>query len=166
MPKITPVLKQAEIFDRLTPTQLEMVAGLCREQSYKALELIFPESAASDELYVIIEGEVEILVNLGLVTNQEHDNLITVATMQRGQSFGEIALVDRGLRSATARAGQPGARLLILPRDQLIELCEAYPQLGYRLMYNLAADLAFKMRTTDLRIREEMLYRPGRKRAS
>jgi hypothetical protein len=36
--------------------------------------------------------------------------------------------------------------------------------LGYRLMYNLAADLAMKIRNTDLRIRETLLY--GKKNQS
>jgi hypothetical protein len=49
---------------------------------------------------------------------------------------------------------------LIIPRDKLIMLCDTYPQLGYRLMYNLAADLAMKIRNTDLRIREQLLYQP------
>ena len=43
-------------------------------------------------------------------------------------------------------------------------LCETYPQLGYRLMYNLAADLAMKIRNTDLRIREQLLYKPTDKK--
>lgn len=43
-------------------------------------------------------------------------------------------------------------------------LCETYPQLGYRLMYNLAADLAMKIRNTDLRIREQLLYKPAEKK--
>jgi hypothetical protein len=38
-------------------------------------------------------------------------------------------------------------------------LCEAYPQLGYRLMFNLAADLAMKIRNTDFQLREQLLYR-------
>lgn len=37
-------------------------------------------------------------------------------------------------------------------------LCDTYPQLGYRLMRNLSADLALKIRNTDMRIREELLY--------
>jgi hypothetical protein len=37
-------------------------------------------------------------------------------------------------------------------------LCETYPQLGFRLMRNLAADLALKIRSTDLSIREQLLY--------
>ena len=87
-----------------------------------------------------------------------------IATMRRGQSFGEVALVDEGLRSASACAAQKETRLLIIPRDKLIMLCETYPQLGYRLMYNLAADLAMKIRNTDLRIREQLLYRSHEKK--
>ena len=87
-----------------------------------------------------------------------------VARLRRGQSFGEVALVDEGLRSATARAAQKETRLLVIQRDKLIMLCETYPQLGYRLMYNLAADLAMKIRNTDLRIREQLLYKPQDKK--
>ena len=84
--------------------------------------------------------------------------LVTIATLRRGQSFGEVALVDQGLRSASARCAANGTQLLVIPRDKLILLCDTYPQLGYRLMRNLAADLALKIRSTDLRIREELLY--------
>lgn len=83
-----------------------------------------------------------------------------MALLRRGQSFGEMALVDEGLRSASARAAQKDTRLIMMQRDKLIILCETYPQLGYRLMHNLAADLAMKIRNTDLRIREQLLYNP------
>ena len=62
--------------------------------------------------------------------------------------------------AATARAAQKDTRLLVISRDKIVMLCETYPQLGYRLMYNLAADLAMKIRNTDLRIREQLLYKP------
>ena len=88
----------------------------------------------------------------------------TIATLRRGQSFGEVALVDEGLRSASACAAQNDTRLLIISRDKLIMLCETYPQLGYRLMYNLSADLAMKIRNTDLRIREQLLYQTHEKK--
>lgn len=88
---------------------------------------------------------------------------MSIATLRRGQSFGEIALVDEGVRFATCRAAQKNTRLLVIPREKLIMLCETYPQLGYRLMYNLAADLAMKIRNTDLRIHETLLYSRPRK---
>jgi CRP/FNR family cyclic AMP-dependent transcriptional regulator len=152
-------LKQSDIFYQFTPTQLELVANLCQEVTYQKDDLIFKENSGSKELYIIIQGEVDIVVDPSLVgTTDDGIENKTIATMRRGQSFGEVALVDEGLRSASACAAQKDTRLLIIPRDKLVMLCDTYPQLGYRLMYNLAADLAMKIRNTDLRIREQLLY--------
>ncbi|MFZ5822296.1 MAG: cyclic nucleotide-binding domain-containing protein [Chloroflexota bacterium] len=155
-------LKQSDIFYQFTPTQLEMVANLCQEVIFQPGEVIFKENSSSKELYVIAQGEVEIRINPALISapGKVGPEESTIATMRRGQSFGEVALVDEGLRSASARAIQKDTRLLVIQRDKLIMLCETYPQLGYRLMYNLAADLAMKMRNADLRIREKLLYKP------
>lgn len=153
-------LKQADIFFELTPTQLELVASLCEERRLNTGDVVFEENTPSDELYIIAQGEVEIQVDPNLVGDDSSRQMgpVTIATLRRGQSFGEIALVDQGLRSATARCAQHNTQLLIIPRDKLMSLCDTYPQLGYRLMRNLAADLALKIRNTDLRIREELLY--------
>jgi CRP-like cAMP-binding protein len=154
-------LKQSDIFYQLTSTQLELIANLCQEIVLRENEVIFRENSDSKELYVIAQGEVDILINPSVVGNLPGEKKDTrIATLRRGQSFGEVALVDEGLRSATAVAVQKDTRLLVIPRDKLIMLCDTYPQLGYRLMYNLAADLAMKIRNTDLRIREQLLYKP------
>ncbi|HAV77314.1 MAG TPA: hypothetical protein DCX53_08170 [Anaerolineae bacterium] len=154
-------LKQCDIFYQFTPTQLELVANVCQEVTFQKDDLIFKENSRSKELYIIVQGEVDISVDPSLVGAREDgvENRV-IATMRRGQSFGEVALVDEGLRSASACASQKETHLLIIPRDKLIMLCDTYPQLGYRLMYNLAADLAMKIRNTDLRIREQLLYNP------
>lgn len=143
------ILKQSEIFYQLTAAQLEMVSRMCREKVFHAGELIFPENSSSTDLYIIVRGAVDVSIRAAL------DAESTLARLVRGQSFGEIALVDQGLRSASARAVEDATLLLMIPREQLMMLCEAYPQLGFRLMYNLAADLAMKIRNTDIRFREE-----------
>ncbi|MBI5952389.1 MAG: cyclic nucleotide-binding domain-containing protein [Chloroflexi bacterium] len=153
-------LKQSDIFYQFTPTQLELVANICQEVAYNTGDIIFQENSSSKELYVILQGEVDILINRGTTGGLEKKEAAVVARLRRGQSFGEVALVDEGLRSASARVTQKDTHLLVIQRDKLIMLCEAYPQLGYRLMYNLAADLAMKIRNTDLRIREQLLYKP------
>ena len=151
-------LKQTDIFYQFTQTQLELVANLCTEKTFNAGELIFAENNSSKELYIIAQGEVNILVDAGAVGASGKPEKTVLTTLRRGQSFGEIALVDEGLRSASAEAKNKDTRLLVVPRDKLVMLCETYPQLGYRLMYNLAADLAMKIRNADLRIREKVLY--------
>jgi CRP/FNR family transcriptional regulator, cyclic AMP receptor protein len=164
MHKFAQILGKADIFYRFTDHQLDLVAETCQDREYSTGDIVFYERTKSDELYIIIQGIVDILVNPALVGDTLNEDIpaVTIATLHRGQSFGEIALVDQGLRSATARVAQDQTRLIIIPRDELIRVCENQPELGYQLMLNLAADLAFKIRSTDLRIREELLY--GRKK--
>jgi CRP-like cAMP-binding protein len=161
MNNLVSFLKQSDIFYQFTPTQLEMVANLCREVSFAEGDIIFRENSSSKELYVIVQGEVDILFNSNEM-DKKSDTVI--AKLRRGQSFGEVALVDEGLRSASARSAEKDTKLLVIGRDKLVMLCETYPHLGYRLMYNLAADLAMKIRNSGLRIRDQLLYRPPDKK--
>ena len=154
------VLKQVEIFFDLSHDQLELIAAQCQERRCQAGEIIVEENSPGGDLYIIVQGEVEIRINPGLISAEGTPvgAPVTIATMGRGQSFGEIALVDQGLRTATACAAADPTLLLMIPREKLIGLCDAHPLLGYHLMRNLAADLALKIRNTDMRIREQVLY--------
>ena len=158
MTELLAYLKQSDVFYQFTHTQLELVVNVCQEKVFSIGEIIFEENSNSKQLYIIAQGEVEILIDSGMVDPRQKAEKICIATLRRGQSFGEIALVDEGLRSATALARHKSTHLIIIPREKLIMLCETYPQLGYRMMYNLAADLAMKMRNTDLQVREKVLY--------
>lgn len=151
------VLRQADIFDDLTNTQLELIGSICAERHYQAGDVIFEENTPGDEMYVIANGEVQIQVNPSLI-GRESTQSHTIATLRRGQSFGEVSLVDEGLRSASARCSQQDTHLIVIPRDKLMLLCDTYPQLGYKLMRNLAADLAMKMRHTDLQVRDQLTW--------
>lgn len=159
----TSILKRADIFFDLTPEQLEMIAAICQERTGRAGELIFEENASGDELYVIARGEVEILVDPTMVSGpgaRRSPAPATIAKLRDGQTFGEVALVDQGLRSASARCASDNTRLLVIPSRKLLALCESHPDMGYRVMKNMAADLAFKIRNSDLAIREQLLWRP------
>ncbi len=161
MPLAT-LLKQVDIFFDLSPAQLKMIADLCQERRCQPGETIVEENSSGGELYVIAQGEVEIRLNPAVISPEDVGGTpATIATLRRGQSFGEITLVDEGLRSASA-VSSADTLLLMLPRRPLLALCEANPQLGYQLMRNLAADMALKIRNTDLRIREQLLYGPKR----
>lgn len=158
---IVNTLKQADIFDELTPTQLELIASICGEKTMQAGDVLFEENTPGDELYIIGSGEVDIFVDPSLIGKEIATGTHTIATLRRGQSFGEVSLVDQGLRSAGARCTQPDTRLITIPRDKLMLLCDTYSQLGYRLMRNLAADLAMKIRHTDLQVREQLTWTHG-----
>lgn len=156
---ITSILSLTEIFDNLTAVQLELIASICVSEEYSKGHVLLRENEDSDELYIIGSGGVEILMHPGVVgdTKDLEMEAITLIELRQGQVFGEISLVDQGLRSATAKISQNGTQLLRIPRERLMLLCDTYPELGYRIMKNLAADLAFKIRSTDLTIRQYQL---------
>ena len=58
MNKFGNILKQADIFDQFTQSQIDLVAVICKEKSYADGEIIVREGANSDDLYVIADGEV------------------------------------------------------------------------------------------------------------
>ncbi len=97
MSKFINFLEQADIFFQFRPTQLEMVASICEERADNLSEMIVEESSSSKELYIIIQGEADVLINPALVGGPGAiKSEVTVATLRRGQSFGEIALVGEG----------------------------------------------------------------------
>jgi CRP/FNR family cyclic AMP-dependent transcriptional regulator len=156
------LLEQIDIFSDLDAERLKRIADVCTERRYEKGDIIFHENTNSDELYVILQGQVEIQVDprtLG-VSSEGSPGPTTIATLRRGQSFGEVALVDEGLRSASARCAMPGTRLLIIQRDNLIHMCDDDFEMGYTLMRNVASDLSFKIRQTDLMVREQLLWAP------
>lgn len=158
MASIASILHQADIFDELTSTQLELVGSITGERHYHANDVIFEENTSGNEMYVIASGEVDIQVDPAMIGDTSGKGAFTIATFRRGQSFGEVSLVDEGLRSASARCTQQDTHLIVIPRDKLMLLCDTYPMLGYKLMRNLAADLAMKIRHTDLQVREQLTW--------
>lgn len=157
------ILKQTDIFYDLTLPQLEMIASICQDRNVRAGEMVFQENTPGNEMFVIVRGEVEVLLDPSLVdgtTTRKSPGPVTIVTLREGQTFGEVALVDQGLRSASVRGAADNTRLLMIPRQKLLTLCESYPELGYRIMRNVAADMAFKIRNSDLAIREQLLWRP------
>lgn len=155
---IIPILALAEIFDNLNTTQLELIAAICEPAIYSQGDILIEENENTDELYIIGEGSVEIMVNPGFVSaSQEEMESVVVAELRPGQVFGEISLVDQGIRSATVRVSRDKTYLLRISRARLMLLCDTYPELGYKIMKNLAADLALKIRHTDLTLRQYQL---------
>ncbi|MFQ5613924.1 MAG: cyclic nucleotide-binding domain-containing protein [Anaerolineae bacterium] len=160
----SPILKQTDLLMDLDTERLKKISAICQEKMYNGYDVIFEENTPGDELYIILSGQVEILVDphtLG-VTGDDVGEPSTIATLRRGQSFGEVALVDQGVRSASARCAQDGTKLLVINRDKFEQLCREDFELGYLVMRAIAADLSLKIRQTDLMVREQLLW--GRRR--
>lgn len=155
------ILEKVDIFSDLSKDQLRRVNRLCREIVYFQNELIFAENSPSTEFYVILEGEVAIQINPDLVRAEaRHNQLYTIAVLYPGQAFGEIALVDQGLRSATAVCNTMTCKTLVISREDFMDLLKKDPAMGFKVMTNLASELCLKIRISNFNMRQAMLYIP------
>ncbi|MFN2137698.1 MAG: cyclic nucleotide-binding domain-containing protein [Candidatus Promineifilaceae bacterium] len=157
--QVVTILRRVDIFDNLSAVQYDLIAYLCHEDRPQTGTILFREQEQSDDLYVIAAGGVEVLVDTSVIVasdaSRPEERVLT--ELREGQVFGEVALVDQGIRSASIRISRPNTYLLRIPRKQLIALCDTYPALGYRIMRNLAAELALKLRNSGLTFREFQL---------
>lgn len=137
-------LRQVDMFNGLDDEQLEHIAAICHEERYNSGDLILKENEPTTDLYIIQQGGAQVFLG------EQGEGATLLLTLGQGQVFGEMALVDQGLRSATVRCIADDTILYVIPRDDLIHLCETDPDMGYKIMRNIAADLSFKLRHRNL----------------
>ncbi len=159
-PTIRTILATSGIFDTFNEAQLTLVAALCTPVSYNKGHVLISENDSSSDMYIIGRGGVEVLVDpdaVGEGSRLTSTEPAVLTELRQGQVVGEVALVDQGVRSATIRVSRDDNLLLRLRRDQLMRLCETYPVLGFKLMRNLATELATRIRNTDWLVRQYQL---------
>jgi CRP-like cAMP-binding protein len=146
------LLREVDLFNGLSDEQLKKVGAVCHEVTFEDGDVILKENEQSKEMYIIAEGEVEIVLGVDAATYPfpTSDGQVLIVRLGEGQIFGEMALVDQGLRSATVRCSATPTRLLIVRRDEFMALCEADTHLGFVVMRNVAADVCFKLRSHNL----------------
>ncbi|HEY7966451.1 MAG TPA: FAD-dependent oxidoreductase [Solirubrobacteraceae bacterium] len=103
------------------PVQLNLGSSRATTQAhYEEGETIFAEGDSGDSLFMIIAGEVEVLKRFG-------DEQRAVGTLGAGEYFGEMALLGRDPRSATARALTP-LDVLVLQASDFSALAGSLPE--------------------------------------
>jgi CRP/FNR family cyclic AMP-dependent transcriptional regulator len=136
------ILTNVELFEGLTSDELDILAAVCEERVYPINEIITQQGEVGEELFVVYDGFVEV-VRAGLAPEKAPK---TIVHLGEGQIFGEMALVDRGPRSATVKAASEKTSILVIKRDDFDHICESNNHIGYVVMRNIAADLSFKLR--------------------
>ena len=150
---VTELLQRSELFAELAPEKIEQITALGQEVSYDAGDIVIGEGDPSDEIYIVCEGMVEVQVSQANVPDATGTTPpSSIVRLGQGQTFGEMALVDRGARSATVRCVQDGTILYVIPREDFWTLCNTDLHIGFTVMRNIAFDLSFKLRHRNLQV--------------
>jgi CRP/FNR family transcriptional regulator, cyclic AMP receptor protein len=128
-------LRQCALFAAVDDATLELCASTLRVRRYRKNETIFHQGDPGDSLYIIESGSVKIVL-----PSPEGDEGAIIATLGRGDFFGELALLDGAPHSATAVAIE-ASEAMVLRRDRFDDLVETQPQLRRALFSGLVAEL-------------------------
>lgn len=151
-------LKNVHIFDNLKDDELLQIASLCKVWRTSVGQVVFNEGDDGSELFVIQDGCVRVSIK-----TRSPDGTISSGTINMlydGQSFGEMVLLDGSTRSATVVCVEPCVLLVIKSKD-FDTLCDTNPRIGYRVMFNLACDVAYKLRSSNLLLRGNIRWQHG-----
>lgn len=145
---IAQFLSHSDVGDNLNQAQRIRLAAQCEVRSFAPGELIAEASESSDELFIIQQGFVEVWKHPDGLDPHDHDHgeIQHVANLRAGQITGELAMLDKGGRSADLIAGGEGSTLLVLTRDRLLALCEDDTALGYRFLWNISQAMSRRVR--------------------
>ncbi len=113
-----PYLQELTYLKGLPDAAIQQVASFCKTFDYKAGELIFVPGKASDQLYIIETGLVEISKPVGQTGATSH-----VSFVKAGQFLGHVSMLLSKPHSSVARAIEP-TRVIVFPRPLVERLLD------------------------------------------
>jgi CRP-like cAMP-binding protein len=125
------LLAKVSIFSLMEKRDLQRIAKLSRHHSFKKGDVIIKEGERDGRLLIIVSGEVEVIKNMG------GKNERRINTLSPSMYFGEMALIDDLVRSASVIA-KGNVLLLSLEKWNLLEEIEKYPAIAVELLQMLS----------------------------
>lgn len=119
---VVPALERLPLFAGFDRKELTRLAERFDEQTFLPEHGVLTEGMSGMEFFIILEGEAEVI----------HDGK-AIATLQPGDFFGEVAVLDGGPRTASVRATSR-LRTLGLPNGSFRQVLLDYPLMAVNLL--------------------------------
>ncbi len=133
-------LGSLDLFKGLSARDIGLLAQALHSRTYHAGEVLFVEGDIGRALFILETGKVE-LSKRDAAAGQDRP----IFTVESGDFFGEMALLEQMPRTATATAAER-SKLHLLYRSKLDGLLSQHPRIGISIMSHLAQLLSARLR--------------------
>jgi len=144
-------LKQYSLFGGITPETFETIRPFIHLEEFAQGDDVIEEGAVNDRVYFICSGSVEVLKH---IPGEDADKCRRITVMGKGETFGEMELIDVQPCAATVRAREE-TRTLTLSNHDLYRVSKSDMKTYTLLIMNLARELSRRIRTMDKMISGE-----------
>lgn len=134
------VLRNVGLFQYCTYRELMRVCQAAEVLDVEAGTVLFSEGDLGRECFIIEQGRIAI-----------KKNEVELATLSTSDYFGEMSFIDVPRRSATAETTMD-TRLLVIRRNQFLQLLKQDSELAAKLMWQLLQKMSRLVRTTNQRL--------------
>jgi CRP-like cAMP-binding protein len=117
--------------------------------SYEAGEVVLKEGEDSREVYLVLEGSVQVNKQVKLKDGKNMQS--GIGELHPGDAFGELNLFDAMPRSATVIA-QTGLKVARIDGGRLVDFLESRPDIGYRFLKDIFLHITALLRKSDERM--------------
>ncbi|WP_157670037.1 Crp/Fnr family transcriptional regulator [Chitinibacter sp. GC72] len=132
------LLSGSSLFCQLSYQELAELALHAQSRLVRAKQVVLAQGELSDEMYAVIHGRLKVMRS-----NSEGREL-TLAILEAGEVFGELAMLDGGPRTATIEALED-CELLVLQRAMVDQYLNAHPL----VMRSMIQTLCERLRSAD-----------------
>lgn len=136
------LLKNVPIFTDLKPRELAEIEKILHRRNYKKGEAVIHKGDPGLGMYIVVKGSVEI------VDEEKKADQRTLAKLDEGSFFGDIALLDESPRSASAIA-TADSDIIGFFRPDFLDLLSRKPKLGIKILFALARTVGERLRRTN-----------------
>ncbi|MCL2706218.1 MAG: diguanylate cyclase, partial [Spirochaetaceae bacterium] len=152
-------LKNTMIFSNLDEAELNILVSRMKKAQFNRGETVFREGEEGDTMYVILNGNINIFVPLANGTE------ITLATIEKGNFFGDMAIIENAPRSASCKAVE-SCDLIALSRSDFYDIIRHHPETALKILYRMMNIMAERFKTSGAALSEMVRWGEGaRKKA-
>lgn len=130
----------------LSAAEMKLLATFSTEERFREGSMIFREGEKGDKLYIVLDGRVRISKFIPGVGEE------ALTVLDRGDFFGEMALIDDKPRSADAKAHESDATVLSIDRATLNEILSMDPHASLQFLNLLCRMISRRLREINDKI--------------
>jgi CRP/FNR family transcriptional regulator, cyclic AMP receptor protein len=130
----------------LSAAEMKLLATFSSEERFREGSMVFREGEKGDKLYIVLDGRVRISKFIPGVGEE------ALTVLDRGDFFGEMALIDDKPRSADAKAHEGDATVLSIDRATLNEILSMDPHASLQFLNLLCRMISRRLREINEKI--------------
>ncbi|MBT7609209.1 MAG: Stp1/IreP family PP2C-type Ser/Thr phosphatase [Bacteriovoracaceae bacterium] len=133
-------LKKVPLFKNFTYNELNKLIEIIRVKIYATNEFILKEGTTGEDMFIILAGKVDIIVN---ETVQ--------ASLGPGKLFGEMSLIDKSPRSASIRSTEE-TRVMVISRTPLFSIFKQETRIAMKIFWSFLQNMNKRLRLNDEKV--------------